>query len=103
MSPAYRRDFANIGLDGYAWQLWGPHRFDGRINVYVDADAKNRPIGNLPQWDDLLSDLEAAFRSRFIADDGWNELQKSGGSNSRKQVVQLSSWSISAGNLIFSS
>ena len=25
--PAYRRDFANIGLGGYAWQLWGPHRF----------------------------------------------------------------------------
>ena len=82
-------------------------RFDVSLNrwvcVCVDVDAKNRPIGNLPQWDDLLSDLEAAFRSRFIADDGWNELQKSGGSNSRKQVVQLSSWSISAGNLIFSS
>lgn len=30
--------------------------FDGRIYVYADADAKNRPIGNLPQWDDLLSD-----------------------------------------------
>ena len=69
----------------------------------VDADAKNRPIGNLPQWDDLLSDLKAAFRSRFIADDGWNELQKSGDSNSRKQIVQLSSRSISAGNLVFSS
>ena len=27
--------------------------FDGWIYVYVDADAKNRPIGNLPQWDDL--------------------------------------------------
>ena len=24
--PAYRRDFANIGLGGYAWRLWGPHR-----------------------------------------------------------------------------
>ena len=24
--PAYRRDFANIGLDGYAWQLWGLQR-----------------------------------------------------------------------------
>lgn len=23
--------------------------------------AKNRPIGNLSQWDDSLSDLEAAF------------------------------------------
>ena len=75
--------------------------FDGWIYVYVDADAKNRPIGNLPQWDDLLSDLEAAFRSRFIADGGRNELQKSGGSNSRKQVVQLSSRSVSAGNLVF--
>lgn len=77
--------------------------FDGWIYVYVDADAKNRPIGNLPQWDDLLSDLEAAFRSRFIADDGRNGLQKPGGSNSRKQAVQLSSRSISAGNLVFSS
>jgi len=25
--PAYRRDFATIGLGGHAWQLWGPHRF----------------------------------------------------------------------------
>ena len=72
-------------------------------SVCVDADAKNRPIGNLPQWDDLRSDLEAAFRSWFIADDGRNELQKSGDSNSRKQIVQLSSLSISAGNLVFSS
>ena len=58
-----------------------PLRFVVSLNrwvcVCVDADAKNRPIGNLPQWDDLLSDLEAAFRSRFIADDGRNELQKS--------------------------
>ena len=77
--------------------------FDGWIYVYVDADAKNRPIGNLPQWDDLLSDLEAVFRSRFIADGGRNELQKSGDSNSRKQIVQLPSQSISAGNLVFSS
>ena len=69
----------------------------------VDLDTKNRPIGNLSQWDDLLSDLKAAFRSWFIADDGRNELQKSGGSNSRKQVVQLSNRSISAGNLVFSS
>ena len=76
--------------------------FDGWIYVCVDTDTKNRPIGNLSQWDDLPSDLEAAFRSRFIADDGWNELQKSGDSNSRKQVVQLSSWSISAGNLFSS-
>ena len=77
--------------------------FDDWIYVYVDADVKNRPIGNLPQWDDSLSDLEAAFRSWFIVNDGWSELQKSGSSNSRKQVVQLSSWSISAGNLVFSS
>ena len=77
--------------------------FDGWIYVYVDADAKNRPIGNLSQWDDFLSDSKAAFRSRFIVDDGRNELQKSGGSNSRKQVVQLSSQNISAGNLVFSS
>ena len=73
------------------------------ICVCVDVGAKSRPIGNLLQWDDLLSDLKAAFRSWFIADDGWNELQKSGDSNSRKQVVQLSSRSISAGNLVFSS
>lgn len=102
MPPAHRRDLANIGLDGYAWQLWGVRIvFDDWIYVYVDADVKNRPIGNLPQWDDLLSDLEAAFRIRFIADDGRNELQKSGGSNSRKQIVRLSSRSISAGNLVF--
>ena len=73
------------------------------VCVGVDADAKNRPIGNLSQWDDSLSDSEAAFRSWFIVNDGRNELQKSGGSNSRKQIVQLSSRSISAGNLVFSS
>lgn len=73
------------------------------VRACVDADAKNRPIGNLPQWDDLLFGLKAAFRSWFIADDGWNELQKSGDSNSRKQMVQLSSRSIFAGNLVFSS
>lgn len=56
----------------------------------VDVDAKNRPIENLPQWDDFLSDLKAAFRSWFIVDDGRNELQKVGGSNSRKQMVRLS-------------
>ena len=77
--------------------------FDGWIYVYVDVDAKNRPIGNLPQWDDLLFDLEAVFRSWFIVDDGRNKLQKSGDSNSRKQIAQLSSRSISAGNLVFSS
>lgn len=77
--------------------------FDGWIYVNVRADAKNRPIGNLPQWDDFLSDSKAAFRSWFIVDDGRNELQKSGGSNSRKQIAQLSSRSISAGNLVFSS
>ena len=77
--------------------------FDDWIYVCVDVDAKNRPIGKMPQWDDLLSDSEAAFRSRFIVDDGRNELQKSGGSNSRKQIVQLSSQRISAGNLVFSS
>ena len=77
--------------------------FDGWIYVYVDADAKNRPIGNLSQWDDSASDSEAAFRNWFIANDGRDELQKSGDSNSRKQVVQLSSRSISAGNLVFSS
>lgn len=75
--------------------------FDGWIYVCVDADAKNRPIGNLPQWDDFLSDSKAAFRSWFIVDDGRNELQKSGGSDFRKQVVRLSSRSISAGNLVF--
>lgn len=48
--------------------------FDGWIYVCVDADAKNRPIGNLPQWDDLLSDSKAAFRSRFIANEGGHEL-----------------------------
>ena len=77
--------------------------FDGWFCVYAAADAKNRPIGNLSQWDDSLSDSEAASRNWFIVDDGRDELQKSGGSNSRKQVVQLSSRSISAGNLVFSS
>ena len=77
--------------------------FDGWIYICVDVDVENRPIGNLSQWDDLLSDLKAAFRSRFIVDDGRNEPQKSGGSNSRKQIVRLSSRSISAGNLVFSS
>ena len=48
--------------------------FDDWIYVYVDADAKNRPIGNLPQSDDFLFDSKAAFRSRFIVDDGRNEL-----------------------------
>ena len=48
--------------------------FDGWIYVCVDVDAKNRPIGNLPQWDDLLSDLKAAFRSWPIANDGRNKL-----------------------------
>ena len=75
--------------------------FDDWIYVYVDADAKNRPIGNLSQWDDFLSDSKAAFRSWFIVDDCRNELQKSGGSNSRKQIIRLSSRSISAGNLVF--
>ena len=28
MPPAYRRDFANIGLDGYAWRLWGSASFE---------------------------------------------------------------------------
>ena len=38
--------------------------FDGWIYVCVDADAKNRPIGNLPQWDDLLSDGALFVRMR---------------------------------------
>ena len=48
--------------------------FDDWIYVYVDVDARNRPIGNLPQWDDFLFDSKAAFRSWFIVDDGRNEL-----------------------------
>lgn len=48
--------------------------FDGWIYVCVDVDMKNRPIGNLPQWDDFLSDSKAAFRSRFIANEGGHEL-----------------------------
>lgn len=50
--------------------------FDGWIYVCADVDVKNRPIGNLSQWDDLLSDLKAAFRSRFIANGGRHGLQK---------------------------
>ena len=102
--PAYRGDLAIIGLGGYGAAVMRVRIvFDGWIYVCVDADAKNRPIGKMPQWDDLLFDLEAVFRSWFIVDDGRNKLQKAGGSNSRKQVVQLSSRSISAGNLVFSS
>ena len=32
MPPAYRRVFANIGLDGYAWQLGAP-RFPGALLI----------------------------------------------------------------------
>ncbi len=48
--------------------------FDGWIYVCVDVDTKNRPIGKMSQWDDFLSDLKAAFRSRFIANEGGHEL-----------------------------
>ena len=76
--------------------------FDGWIHVCVDANAKNRPIGNLSQWDDSFIRFEGSFSSWLIANDGRNGLQKSGGSNSRKQAAQLSGRSISAGNLVFS-
>lgn len=33
MPPAHRRDFANIGLDGYAWRLWGLHRFQWLLGL----------------------------------------------------------------------
>ncbi len=56
------------GLTGWA-------QINGRDAVTVEEKA--RLDGNLPQWDDLLSDLEEAFRSRFIVDDGRNELQNS--------------------------
>ena len=69
----------------------------------LDGDKVDADTGPFCRWDDSLSDLEAAFRSWFIANDGRDELQKSGGSNSRKQIVQLSSRNISAGNLVFSS
>ena len=58
--------------------------FDGWFCVYAAADAKNRPIGTNSQWDDSVSDSETAFRNWFIANDGRDELQKSGDSNSRK-------------------
>lgn len=32
MPPAYRRDFATIGLEGYAWQLWGCTVFNGCLD-----------------------------------------------------------------------
>ena len=35
--------------------------FDGWIHVYVDVDAKNRPIGNLSQWDDSFIRFEGSF------------------------------------------
>ena len=33
------------------------------VCVCVDVDAKNHPIGNLSQWDDLLFGLKATLRS----------------------------------------
>lgn len=50
--PAYRRDFANIGLDGYVWRLWGCIVFDcclgcGRMETYglgVGGAMPNAPV-----------------------------------------------------------
>lgn len=47
---------------------------DRWVCVCAGVDAKNRPIGNLSQWDDLLFGLKAAFRSWFIAKGGRHEL-----------------------------
>ena len=44
------------------------------VCVCAGVDAKNRLIGNLSQWDDLLFGLKATFRSRFIANGGRHEL-----------------------------
>ena len=40
VSPAYRRDFANIGLDGYAWQLWGAASFSMAAWVVGAGDVR---------------------------------------------------------------
>ena len=39
MPPAHRRDLANIGLDGYAWQLWGLHRFRCLLGMRAHGDV----------------------------------------------------------------
>jgi hypothetical protein len=41
---------------GFAFTAW-----------IIESTVENHPIGNLSQWDDLLSDLEATFWSWFIA------------------------------------
>ena len=47
--PAYRRDFAIIGLGGYAWQLWGLHRLErpaGRAGALAtSAQAMPKDLG----------------------------------------------------------
>ena len=49
MPPAYRRDFANIGLGGYAWPLWGSHRLErpsGRAGALAtSAQAMPKDLG----------------------------------------------------------
>ena len=39
MPPAYRRGFATIGLDGYAWQLWGLHHFRWLLGLRAHGDG----------------------------------------------------------------
>lgn len=38
--PAHRRDLANIGLDGHAWQLWGLHRFRWLRGLRAHGDVR---------------------------------------------------------------
>ena len=40
MPLAYRRDFATIGLDGYAWQLWGLHHFRWLLGLRAHGDVE---------------------------------------------------------------
>ena len=38
--PAHRRDLANIGLGGHAWQLWGPHCFRRPLGLRAHGDVE---------------------------------------------------------------
>ena len=47
--PAYRRDLANIGLDGHAWQLWGSASFPMAGFMYASTLMRRIvPLGICP-------------------------------------------------------
>ncbi len=64
---------ARYGANDIRPGLTGWAQINGRDAVTVEEKAR-LDGGKMPQWDDLLSDLEAAFRSRFIANEGGHEL-----------------------------